>query len=170
MYTYMYIQILAWRAFSTSVSIHLCTHIHTCIYVCKGTHTHSLTHTYTCTNIYVQALWQMHRCCGWYRNFTETATPPKSSKSRNSNFLVSCGSNSNWNFGLNLYRGIWVCGLGRFRGCSILSGICDSMPCTWCRCRGDRVSSEEWCVEYPNCASTRRVTGCFYGYTHGWCM
>jgi len=30
---------------------------------------------------------------------TEIATPPKSARSRNSDFSVSCGTNSNWDFG-----------------------------------------------------------------------
>jgi len=34
---------------------------------------------------------------------TEIATPPKSTNSRNNNFSVSRGTNSNWDFGL-----IWI--------------------------------------------------------------
>jgi len=57
---------------------------------------------------------------------TESATPPKSAKPRNSDFRSILRYKFKLRFwsDLNLYRGIWVSGLGGFRGCSIFSGKC----------------------------------------------
>ena len=59
-------------------------------------------------------------CCMTVSN--ENAAFPKPTKSRNSDSSVSCNTDLNWD--LNLYRGIWVSRFGGFRGSSIFSGNC----------------------------------------------
>ena len=57
---------------------------------------------------------------------TEIATPPKSAKSRISDFSVSRGTNSNWDLVQFKFvcRGIQVPRFGGVLGCSIFRGIC----------------------------------------------
>jgi len=77
------------------------THIHT--------HTHAHTHTYTCTHTRTHIHRWQTQCFESINHklnmtvSTEIATPPKSTRSRNSNSSVSRGTDSNWDLGL-----IWI--------------------------------------------------------------
>jgi len=82
----------------THVHTHRCTtHIHTNAH----THVHIYTHTHlnicTHTHIHTYTYTRIHTYTHTHMTLsTEIATPPKSTKSRNSGFTVSRGANSNY--------------------------------------------------------------------------
>jgi len=77
--------------------------------------------------------WEKNEACisrsSLYDSFYWNYYTPKSTESRNSDFSVSRGTNSNVKFWFNLdvYRRIWVSGFGGFGGCSIFGGNCHTL-------------------------------------------
>jgi len=70
----------------------------------------------------------------------QNGTSPRPTQSRNPDFSVSRGTNSNWDFDFMWIcaEEFWVSRFGGFRGCSIFSGIChtwhiwlSSVSCEW---------------------------------------